>query len=92
MSESDYLAYQRADGRGQRWARRATIHCRSMLHLTDETAGRMKGQLDFVDNQVDRSSGTIRARAVFANPDDLFTRRAVRAHPHPGLASPTRRS
>jgi multidrug efflux system membrane fusion protein len=31
------------------------------------------GKLDFVDNQVDPRTGTIRARAVFANPDQRFT-------------------
>jgi len=29
--------------------------------------------MNFIDNQVDRSAGTIRARAVFANPDLLLT-------------------
>jgi RND family efflux transporter MFP subunit len=29
--------------------------------------------MDFVDNAIDRSSGTIRARAEFANPDGTFT-------------------
>ena len=29
--------------------------------------------MDFVDNVIDRSSGTIRGRAVFANPGGLFT-------------------
>ena len=29
--------------------------------------------MDFVDNAIDRSSGTIRGRAVFANPDGTFT-------------------
>jgi RND family efflux transporter MFP subunit len=29
--------------------------------------------MDFVDNVIDRASGTIRARAVFANADGLFT-------------------
>jgi len=36
-------------------------------HLVDETTWTLKGRLDFVDNQVDRSAGTIRARAVFDN-------------------------
>jgi membrane fusion protein, multidrug efflux system len=31
-----------------------------------------EGYVDFVDNQLDPRSGTIRARAVFANPDRLF--------------------
>jgi RND family efflux transporter MFP subunit len=29
--------------------------------------------MDFVDNVIDRSSGTIRGRAVFSNSDGLFT-------------------
>ena len=29
--------------------------------------------MDFVDNVIDRSSGTIRGRAVFANPDGVLT-------------------
>ncbi len=29
--------------------------------------------MDFVDNVIDRSSGTIRGRAVFSNPDGVFT-------------------
>ncbi|HKU40536.1 MAG TPA: efflux RND transporter periplasmic adaptor subunit [Polyangiales bacterium] len=31
------------------------------------------GKLDFIDNQVDPRTGTIRARAVFENPDQRFT-------------------
>jgi multidrug efflux system membrane fusion protein len=31
------------------------------------------GRLDFVDNAIDRGSGTIRGRAVFANAQGLFT-------------------
>ena len=42
-------------------------------HLVDETKWTLKGRLDFVDNQVDRSAGTIRARAVFANPKYFIT-------------------
>jgi RND family efflux transporter MFP subunit len=29
--------------------------------------------MDFVDNVIDRSTGTIRGRAVFANPNGIFT-------------------
>jgi RND family efflux transporter MFP subunit len=29
--------------------------------------------MDFVDNVIDRSSGTIRGRAVFSNPNSVFT-------------------
>jgi RND family efflux transporter MFP subunit len=29
--------------------------------------------MDFVDNVIDRSTGTIRGRAVYANPNNIFT-------------------
>jgi multidrug efflux system membrane fusion protein len=43
------------------------------MGLVDEDGYPHKGRLDFVDNQVDPSTGTIRARAVFANPDGHYT-------------------
>jgi RND family efflux transporter MFP subunit len=43
------------------------------LKLLDEKDFVHKGRMDFVDNVIDRSSGTIRGRAQFANPDSLFT-------------------
>jgi len=43
------------------------------LKLIDETSFSHVGRLDFVDNAVSRTSGTIRARAVFANPSRTFT-------------------
>jgi RND family efflux transporter MFP subunit len=42
-------------------------------HLSDETDWPWKGQLGFIDNQVDRSAGTIRARAAFAHPGYFLT-------------------
>jgi membrane fusion protein, multidrug efflux system len=42
------------------------------LQLLDEPNYTHEGRMDFIDNVVDRSSGTIRARAVFSNPDGLF--------------------
>ena len=41
--------------------------------MQGEKAYRWKGQMDFVDNQVDASSGTIRGRAVIPNPDAYLT-------------------
>ena len=41
--------------------------------LMDETNWSLKGGVDFVDNQYDRSSGTIRVRAAFPNPDLFIT-------------------
>lgn len=39
------------------------------LTLSDGTVYPVEGQLDFLDNAVDPDTGTIRARAVFDNPD-----------------------
>lgn len=38
------------------------------IRLQDEAEYRWKGHVDFIDNALDRSSGTIRARATVANP------------------------
>jgi multidrug efflux system membrane fusion protein len=43
------------------------------VRLQDETDYRWKGRLDFTDNGVDPRSGTIRGRAVIANPAGLLT-------------------
>lgn len=64
MSENDFLAFQRAHAPGQLGE---TVRFR----LGDETLANRTGTLDFIDNTLDRSSGTIHARAVVAN-HDLF--------------------
>ena len=72
MSEGDYLAYQRAAASGKLESTRegkVTVAVR----LTDEKAWSRTGVLDFIDNQVDRGAGTIRARATFANPKYFIT-------------------
>jgi RND family efflux transporter MFP subunit len=43
------------------------------LRLLDEDAFAHQGSMDFLDNAIDRSTGTIRARAEFANPNGTFT-------------------
>ncbi len=43
------------------------------IRLQDETAYRWKGRVDFLDNALDRSSGTIRLRAVVDNPDGFIS-------------------
>ena len=43
------------------------------LKLIDENDFDHQGRMDFVDNVIDRSTGTIRGRAVFANPNGVFT-------------------
>jgi RND family efflux transporter MFP subunit len=42
------------------------------LRLIDEKDFSHVGRMDFVDNVIDRTSGTIRGRAQFANADGLF--------------------
>jgi hypothetical protein len=43
------------------------------LKLIDEQDFSHYGRIDFIDNVVDRSTGTIRGRAQFVNSDGLFT-------------------
>jgi RND family efflux transporter MFP subunit len=72
MSEADFLSYQRAVAQGKLMSTRDDP-VPVEAHLVDETSWTLKGRLDFVDNQVDRSAGTIRARAVFDNPKLFIT-------------------
>jgi membrane fusion protein, multidrug efflux system len=43
------------------------------IGLVDEEGYPHAGQVDFIDNQVDATTGTIRARAALANPDGRYT-------------------
>jgi multidrug efflux system membrane fusion protein len=43
------------------------------IGLVDESGYPHAGRLDFIDNQVDYTTGTIRARAALANPDGRYT-------------------
>ena len=67
MSEADSLAYQRYLATKQ-----AGIDRSVKVSLSDETGWPRRGALDFIDNQVDRGSGTMHARATVANPDLLI--------------------
>jgi RND family efflux transporter MFP subunit len=42
------------------------------LRLADEEDYTHEGYMDFVDNQIDLATGTMRARAIVANPDYLL--------------------
>jgi RND family efflux transporter MFP subunit len=72
FDEAAYLRYERlAEG-----ARDVTSRDGSVvvgLRLIDEQEFGHTGRMDFVDNIIDPSSRTIRARAVFSNPNGLFT-------------------
>jgi multidrug efflux system membrane fusion protein len=66
MSEGDYLAYQRFL---QSQHGGSPVDRTVEASLSDEQGWSHRGELDFVDNQMDRSSGTIHARASLPNPD-----------------------
>ena len=72
FDEASYLRYQRFAGSETQMAS-GQGGVAVALKLIDEADFRHAGRMDFVDNVIDRSSGTIRGRAVFANPDGLFT-------------------
>lgn len=72
MSEANYLAYQRASERGAMPSMRDS-KIQVFAKLPDEDGWKHEGSLEFLDNQVNETSGTIRARATFANPDRGFT-------------------
>jgi membrane fusion protein, multidrug efflux system len=82
MSEQDYLRFQR-----ERQKQSGPLANKVEASLSDETAFSYQGTLDFLDNAVDRSSGTIRARATFKNPD-LFLAPGQFARVRIGLTSP----
>ncbi len=62
--ESALLKYRR-EAKG-------ALGSRVEIRLEDESAYRWKGRVDFVDNALDRGSGTIRLRAVVGNPDGFI--------------------
>ncbi len=70
MSESDYLTYEH-------YVRSATPGSPTtntvQAALSDENGYPRSGSLDFIDNEIDPDSGTIQARASFANHDLSIT-------------------
>ena len=68
MSEADYLTFSR-----QRASLSGPLADKIAISLSDENRYARQGTLDFVDNALDRSSGTIQARATVANPDLFLT-------------------
>jgi RND family efflux transporter MFP subunit len=66
MSESDYRAWQLTD-------HGVAPHAGVAISLDGDGNYDRHGILDFIDNAVNRSSGTIRARATVPNPDLTIT-------------------
>ncbi len=72
FDEASYIKYERLSRTGKDMASRDGSALVS-LRLIDEADYAHDGRMDFVDNVIDRTSGTIRGRAVFANPNGVFT-------------------
>ena len=68
MSESDFLAFSRT-----RAQLKDKLADKVKIALSDEEDYTRQGTLDFVDNMLNRSSGTIHARATVTNPELLLT-------------------
>lgn len=73
MDEGSYLRYLRAAAAGKADSIDRGMSLPVSLKLLDEKDFMHQGKIDFVDNVIDRSSGTIRGRAEFSNPDGKLT-------------------
>ncbi len=70
--ERAYLRYQELARSGGRDSSR-DVRNPVRVGLANEEGFPHEGEVDFVDNALNPSTGTIRARAVLANPDGVFT-------------------
>lgn len=71
VPESDGLLYQKIALR-EHWANIGGARLPCLMRLENETGFPRRGMIDFVDNQVDVSTGTVQMRCVFANPTALL--------------------
>jgi membrane fusion protein, multidrug efflux system len=83
MSESDFLTFSR-----ERARLKGPLANKVMIALSDEDNFTREGTLDFIDNALDRSSGTIHARATVRN-EDQFLAPGQFARLRVAIASPT---
>jgi RND family efflux transporter MFP subunit len=72
FDEASFLRYERLSKTGNDVASRGG-GVPVALKLIDETDFDHPGHMDFIDNVIDKSTGTIRGRAVFANSNNIFT-------------------
>ncbi|HUN95030.1 MAG TPA: efflux RND transporter periplasmic adaptor subunit [Bradyrhizobium sp.] len=68
MSEADYLRFLRS-----RQKQSGALADKVLIALADEKSFTHEGTFNFVDNTLDRSSGTIHARATVPDTDGLLT-------------------
>jgi multidrug efflux system membrane fusion protein len=89
VDERTHLRLARLKGKAEQY-----MDLPVQMRLSDEDGFPHRGKVDFVDMQVNPTTGTIRWRAVFANPDDLlkpglFARvRLTTSAPHKALLVP----
>jgi multidrug efflux system membrane fusion protein len=67
--ENSYLRYKAQERRSERTAQDNAVH----VGLANENGYPHTGAVDFLDNQVNPTIGTVRARAVLPNADRIFT-------------------
>ncbi|MBN8919903.1 MAG: efflux RND transporter periplasmic adaptor subunit [Rhizobiales bacterium] len=73
FDEAAYLRYKRISEEGRSDVTSRGSRVEVDLKLLDEKDFPHKGHLDFIDNVISTTSGTIRGRAVIENKDGLFT-------------------
>ena len=71
--DSDEQTYLRYAGRAHHGSNWRTANLPVYLGLANEDSFPHEGRLDFVDNQIDPNTGTIRTRAVFSNKSRALT-------------------
>lgn len=72
ISENNYIKYKRLAERG---ALSGNDRAGAVVGvaLPDETTFAHRGRLDFIDNRLDPGTATMRARAILANADQMFS-------------------
>jgi RND family efflux transporter MFP subunit len=73
FDEASYLRYERLARNGGQDVASRNASVQVALKLIDEKDFDHEGRMDFVDNVIERATGTIRGRAVFANANGVFT-------------------
>ncbi|NDC56567.1 MAG: efflux RND transporter periplasmic adaptor subunit, partial [Alphaproteobacteria bacterium] len=72
IDEQTYLKYTRLAGTGERPSSREHENP-VFVTLSDDVDFLREGKMNFVDNNIDRGTGTMRGRAIFQNADLLLT-------------------
>lgn len=71
VDEQSYLKYMRLEKEGK-LANTRDVRKPAYLELANETRFPHKGYMDFMDNRIDTSTGTITGRGVFPNSDNTL--------------------